>query len=382
MNKKLAILGSTGSIGQQTLDIVQFHPDRFEVVAIAAGRNIDLARQQALQFRPKLVSVADDQLAQQLRIDLPDSIRVISGMSGIIEVATHIDVNFVVNALVGSMGLQPTLAAIRAGKTIGLANKETLISAGHLVKQALEQYKVQLLPIDSEHSAIFQCLNGEQRRHVNKIILTASGGSFRNLNRDQLHDVTVDQALQHPNWSMGAKITIDSATMVNKGLEIIEAHWLFDMPYEQIEVIIHPESIVHSMVEFEDRSIIAQLGHHDMRIPIQYALTWPERFQSPTESLNFAQVGHLQFRALDFQRSPCVKYAYTAGQLGGTAPTVFNAANEIAVDRFIKGEIRFLNIEDIIEHTMNIHQPVQNPNLEEILYWDEWARNTARQYTA
>ncbi len=382
MTKKLAILGSTGSIGRQTLDIVAHHPQHFQVVALAAGQNIDMARQQALHFHPQIVSVATKELAEQLRSDLPASIKITYGSEGLLDVASHFEANYVVNALVGSMGLEPTLAAIGAGKTIGLANKETLISAGHLVNESLKKHGVKLLPIDSEHSALFQCLNGEQHKEVSRLILTASGGSFRHLERDQLQNVTVEQALNHPNWSMGAKITIDSATMVNKGLEIIEAHWLFSMPYEQIEVVIHPESIVHSLVEFVDRSIIAQIGHHDMRIPIQYALTWPDRIESHCERLELAKLGALHFRELDMKRYPCVQYAYECGKLGGSAPTVFNAANEVAVSRFLAGEIRFLQIEDIIYDTISQHQAVHNPDLQEILHWDAWARLTAQQYTA
>jgi 1-deoxy-D-xylulose-5-phosphate reductoisomerase len=381
MTKKLAILGSTGSIGRQTLDIVAHHPQHFQVVALAAGQNIDLARQQALQFQPKLMSVATKELADRLRTELPSSVKIAYGAEGLLHVASHIEANYVVNALVGSMGLEPTLTAIAAGKTIGLANKETLITAGHIVNDQLKKHGVKLLPIDSEHSALFQCLNGEQRKEVSRLILTASGGSFRHLDRHQLQDVTVEQALNHPNWSMGAKITIDSATMVNKGLEIIEAHWLFDMPYDSIEVVIHPESIVHSLVEFVDRSIIAQIGHHDMRIPIQYALTWPDRFVSPCERLELAKLGALHFRELDTNRYPCVQYAYECGKLGGSAPTVFNAANEVAVARFLSGEIRFLQIEDIIYETISQHQVVDNPDLQEILHWDAWARLTAQQYT-
>jgi 1-deoxy-D-xylulose-5-phosphate reductoisomerase len=364
------------------LEIVDYHRENLQVVAISAGQNLDLARAQALKFKPSIVSVADRQLAERLRPDLPSDIKIVFGAEGLHEVAAASDADFVVNALVGSMGLEPTLTAIRSGKTIGLANKETLITAGHLVTSLLSEHDVRLLPIDSEHSAIFQCLNGERASEVDRIILTASGGSFRDLQRHQLRDVTVEQALQHPNWSMGAKITIDSATMVNKGLEIIEAHWLFSMPYEQIDVIIHPESIVHSMVEFKDRSVIAQVGHHDMRIPIQYAISWPERVNSPSERLELSKIGTLNFRELDMERYPCVKYAYQCGKMGGTATTVFNAANEIAVARFLKGEIRFLQIEEIIYETINKHQTIQNPDLQEILFWDRWARDTAQQYTA
>jgi 1-deoxy-D-xylulose-5-phosphate reductoisomerase len=380
--KRLAVLGSTGSIGQQTLDVVAHHRDRFRIVALAAGFNLDLARQQALAHRPALISMATVELADRLRADVPDIIKVVHGEEGLIEVATHHEADFVVSALVGSMGLRPTLAAIAAGKTIGLANKETLISAGHIVQDYLQRHNVRLLPIDSEHSAIFQCLNGERQSEVQRMILTASGGSFRDLRRDQLEHVTVTQALNHPNWSMGAKITIDSATMVNKGLEIIEAHWLFSMPYDKIEIVIHPESIIHSMVEFCDRSIIAQIGHHDMRIPIQYALSWPDRIAGVCESLDFTKLNGLHFRELDTERYPCVEYAYECGRLGGSAPTVFNAANEIAVARFLRGEIRFLEIERIIENVIHSHQPTSNPDLEEIFYWDAWARSIAQQYTA
>jgi 1-deoxy-D-xylulose-5-phosphate reductoisomerase len=380
--KQLAILGSTGSIGQQTLDVVAQHRDRFRVVALAAGFNLDLARQQALLHRPSLLSVATADLADRLRAELPASVKVVHGVEGLLEVAAHHEANFVVSALVGSMGLRPTLAAIAAGKTVGLANKETLISAGHIVKDYLHRYKVRLLPIDSEHSALFQCLNGERQAEVSRMILTASGGSFRDLRRDQLEHVTVAQALAHPNWSMGAKITIDSATMVNKGLEVIEAHWLFDMPYDKIEILIHPESIIHSMVEFCDRSIIAQIGHHDMRIPIQYALSWPDRISGVCEPLDFTKLNGLHFRELDTARYPCVTYAYECGRKGGSAPTVFNAANEVAVARFLNGEIRFLEIERIIESVINCHEPTSDPELEEIFYWDEWARSKAQHYTA
>jgi 1-deoxy-D-xylulose-5-phosphate reductoisomerase len=382
MTKKISILGSTGSIGRQTLDIVDHHPHQFEIIALAAGHNLDVVRKQALQYKPKLISVATEEDARTLRSELSSAIKIVSGQSGLLEVAAHSESNFVVNSLVGSMGLEPTLIAIRNQKTIGLANKETLISAGHLVKQALLEYNVKLLPIDSEHSAIFQCLNGEKNDEIKRLILTASGGSFRDFTREQLKNVSVEQALNHPNWSMGAKITIDSATMANKGLEIIEAHWLFDIPYEKIDVIIHPESIVHSMVEFKDKSFIAQLGDHDMRIPIQYALTWPNRLDTPSKPLDLAKIGSLHFRELNMERYPCVKFAYECGKIGGTAPTVFNAANEVAVARFLKGAIHFLQIEDIIEDVLSKHEVQTNPDLEEIISWDQWARSIAEHYTA
>lgn len=377
--KKLAILGSTGSIGTQTLDVVRQHPDEFAVTALAAGRNVDLLAKQACEFMPKLVSVQTRELAEQLRGRIPHSIRILWGDEGALEVATHADASFLVAAMVGSAGLAPTLAAIEAGKTIGLANKETLVTAGHLVTELVQKHGVSLLPIDSEHSAIFQCLQGENRERVHRLILTASGGSFRDKTRDELADVTVEAALSHPNWSMGAKITIDSATMMNKGLEIIEAHWLFGMPYDKIETVLHKESIIHSMVEFTDRAVMAQLGTPDMRIPIQYALTYPDRLPLESEPLDLIKMGTLHFAAPDFERYPCLGFAYEAGRKGGTMPTVLNAANEVAVSRFLAGEIPFLAIEDIIASVMAKHQALAAPSLDEIVAADAWARRTAEQ---
>jgi 1-deoxy-D-xylulose-5-phosphate reductoisomerase len=377
MNKRIAILGSTGSIGTQTLDVIAHEPERFQVEALSGGYNIALLIEQVKQFRPKLVSAATKELANELAIHIPSGTRVVYGEEGLLEVAAGTDADFVVTALVGSQGLRPTLAAIDAGKNIGLANKETLVSAGHIVMDAVKRKGVSLLPIDSEHSAIYQCLNGERRENIAKIIITASGGSFRNRTRQELQGVTVEQALQHPNWSMGAKITIDSATMVNKGLEVIEAHWLFNLDYDRIGVLIHPESVIHSYVEFVDNSIIAQLGNPDMRIPIQYALTYPERIQTPTKPLNLAEIGKLHFREMDFVRYPCLRMAYECGRLGGTATTVFNAANEIAVDRFLKGDLTFLQIEEVIEGTLQLHKNSSNPTLEEIQEMDNWARESA-----
>lgn len=378
--KRIAILGSTGSIGTQTLDVISHYPDLFAVEALSGGYNITLLAEQVKQFRPKKVSVATKSLAEELKQLVPSGTQVYYGEEGLIEVAAGTEADYVVSSLVGSQGLRPTLAAIEAGKHIGLANKETLVSAGHIVKEQVKRRGVSLLPVDSEHSAIFQCLNGESMKDVHKITLTASGGSFRDRTREDLQNVTVEQALQHPNWSMGAKITIDSATMVNKGLEVIEAHWLFDLAYSQIDVIIHPESIIHSYVEFADNSIIAQLGNPDMRVPIQYALTYPNRLQTPTPSLNLAQLGKLHFREMDFERFPCLKMAYDSGKAGGTAPTVFNASNEAAVDRFLKGEIRFLQIEDIIASALEQHIVESNPDLEQITAADAWARKTANSY--
>jgi 1-deoxy-D-xylulose-5-phosphate reductoisomerase len=378
--KKIAILGSTGSIGTQALACIANAPDQFEVTALAAGKNIDVLTEQALQFKPKMVSVQSKQLAEQMRERLPHTIKVLYGEDALTEIAAQPEADVVLTAMVGSAGLHPTLAAIDAGKTIALANKETLVSAGHLVMNRAKQKGVQILPVDSEHSALFQCLNGEKRNQVNKLVLTASGGSFRDLTRDQLKDVTVEQALKHPNWAMGAKITIDSATMVNKGLEVIEAHWLFDMPYEQIEVLLHPESIIHSYVEFVDNSIIAQLGLPDMTIPIQYAFTYPDRMPSPAKSLNFAALKQMSFREMDFKRYPCLKLAFDAGKLGGTAPTVYNAANEVAVERFLNHEISFLAIEQAIEHALTQIEVVQQPTLADIQYFDQRARHTIRNW--
>lgn len=379
--KKLAILGSTGSIGTQTLDVVRAHPEAFEVEGLAAGNNIELFIQQVLEFKPSKVSVGSKELAEKIKQQLPAHIQVFYGEQGLIEIAAGTDADTVVTAVMGSMGLPSTLAAIDAGKTIGLANKETLVTAGHLVTARARQKGVQLLPIDSEHSALFQCLNGEPRERIHQLTLTASGGSFRDRTREQLKHVTVADALKHPNWSMGSKITIDSATMANKGLEVIEAHWLFDMPYDQISVLLHPESIIHSFVEFVDTSIIAQLGNPDMRVPIQYALTYPDRQQAPSSRLSLAQIGQLNFREMDYDRFPCLSMAFEAGRLGGTAPTVFNAANEIAVSRFLNGEIPFLLIEDIIADALQQHEVIANPELEVIYATDAQTRARASAFS-
>ncbi|MDD9270322.1 1-deoxy-D-xylulose-5-phosphate reductoisomerase [Paenibacillus sp. GCM10023248] len=376
--KKIAILGSTGSIGTQTLDIVQHNTEKFQVEAISGGYNTKLLIEQVKQFRPKLVSVATKELADEVASCVPAQTTVLHGEQGLLEVAASTDADLLVTALVGSQGLKPTMAAIAAGKHIGLANKETLVSAGHIVTSAVRSKGVDLLPIDSEHSAIYQCLNGENRSQIAKITLTASGGSFRDRTRQELEGVTVEQALQHPNWSMGAKITIDSATMVNKGLEVIEAHWLFDLSYDQIDVIIHPESVIHSYVEFMDNSIIAQLGNPDMRVPIQYALTFPDRYPTPTKRLNLAEAGRLNFREMDYERYPCMRMAFESGRQGGTTPTVYNAANEVAVARFLKGEITFLQIEQVIEAALQQHESFANPELELIHEQDQWARAFAQ----
>ncbi|MEK3793046.1 1-deoxy-D-xylulose-5-phosphate reductoisomerase [Paenibacillus sp. FSL R7-0204] len=375
--KRISILGSTGSIGTQTLDVVAMHPEAFEVDGLAAGSNTSLLLEQVRRFKPRRVSVSTKDLAEEIRSSLPAGVELYSGSEGLVEIAAGGDAQTVVTALVGSVGLQSTLAAIEAGRHIGLANKETLVTAGHLVTELAGRKGVKLLPVDSEHSAIFQCLNGENRKDVASITITASGGSFRDYQREQLTNVTVADALRHPNWSMGAKITIDSATMVNKGLEVIEAHHLFALPYEQIDVVLHPESIIHSYVEFCDSSIIAQLGTPDMRVPIQYALTYPDRWPSPAKRLSLAQVASLTFREMDYERYPALKMAIDCGIAGGTFTTAFNAANEVAVARFLRGEIPFLRIDEIIDEVLQRHHNEANPGLEQIHSSDIASRELA-----
>jgi 1-deoxy-D-xylulose-5-phosphate reductoisomerase len=374
--KKISLLGATGSIGIQTLDIIRGHQEAFQIVAISAGRNIDVVRKIILEFKPEFVSVQEKVDCETLQSEFP-GLTIGYGPSGIEEVAVYDKADILVNAVLGSVGLSPTLKAIQAGKTIAIANKETLVTAGHLVMEAASKHNVSILPVDSEHSAIFQALQGEQAKNIAQLILTASGGSFRDRKREELKNVTVREALNHPNWSMGAKITIDSATMMNKGLEVIEAHWLFSLPYEKISVVLHKESIIHSMVEFHDTSIIAQLGTPDMRVPIQYALTYPDRLPHPTGSrLSLAQIGKLHFREMDFDRFRCLKFAYDAGRAGGTMPTVLNAANEAAVAAFLEGKITFLQIEDLIERELTKHTIITNPDLETIQEIDEQTRKS------
>lgn len=374
MTKKVTVLGSTGSIGTQTLDVIANDRDQYEIEGLAAGNNIALLIEQAKQFHPKQVCVASKEAAEEVKLHVPASTKVYYGEQGLIDIAAAGQSDMVVTAIVGSRGLGATLAAIRAGKAVGLANKETLVTAGHLVMSLAQKQGVSVLPIDSEHSAIFQCLNGESRSSVKRITLTASGGSFRDRTRDELADVTVEQALKHPNWSMGAKITIDSATMANKGLEVIEARWLYDIDYDDIGVVIHPESIIHSYVEFEDHSVMAQLGLPDMRVPIQYALTYPARRPTPTGRLDLVKQGTLNFREMDEERYPMMKLAYAAGRAAGTATTVFNAANEVAVARFLRGEIGFLDIERVVESVLEKHQILSNPDEHAIAETDQWAR--------
>jgi len=376
--RKIALLGSTGSIGKSTLEVVSQHPEEFQIVSLAAGSNIELLHRQVELYRPKLVSVSTKEGVDELRSLLGDKqVEVLCGDEGLIAAASIAEADFVMTAIVGSVGVAPTLAAIQAGKTIGLANKETLVSAGHIVMQAARQRNVHIIPVDSEHSAIYQCLQGERKEDVSKIILTASGGSFRHLSREELQQVTVTEALNHPNWNMGAKITIDSATMMNKGFEVIEAHWLFDLPYEQIECILHYESIIHSMVEYKDRAVMAQLGTPDMKVPIQYALSYPKRKALETEPLDLIKFNTLHFAKMDYERYPMLALAYTCGKTGGTLPTVLNAANEVAVARFLRGEITFLEIERIVASVCEAHTVEANPSLESIFAADVWARKQA-----
>ena len=372
--KYISLLGATGSIGTQTLDVISEHPTEFTLTAISVGRNIDLARKIITQFHPKLVSVQEKTDYETLKAEFP-FVQFGYGEEGLTEIAVFEQSDVLVNSVMGSVGLLPTLQAIEAGKTIAIANKETLVTAGHLVMEAAKKHNVPLLPVDSEHSAIFQALQGEYEKNIDRLILTASGGSFRDKTRDELKNVTVKQALAHPNWSMGAKITIDSATMMNKGLEVIEAHWLFSLPYDQIDVLLHKESIIHSMVEFHDSSVMAQLGTPDMRVPIQYALTYPDRLPLASgKRLNLAEIGKLHFQEMDFERYRSLKLAYEAGRIGGTMTTVLNAANEVAVSAFLDGKMTFLQIEDIIETALEAHQMISNPSLTTIQEVDKETR--------
>ena len=365
--KKIAILGSTGSIGTQTLEVIENQRD-IEVTALAAGSNIRLLEEQIRKFKPKLACVWNEDKARELAVlvkDLP--VRIVSGMEGLIEAATEDSADIVVTAVVGMIGIRPTIAAMEAGKDIALANKETLVTAGHIIMPLAKERGVKILPVDSEHSAIFQCLNGENKDTIHKILLTASGGPFRGKTRAELKSVQVEDALNHPNWSMGRKITIDSSTMVNKGLEVMEAKWLFGVEMDQVEVVVQPKSVIHSMVQFEDGAVMAQLGTPDMKLPIQYALYYPERRFLPGDRLNFWTIGQIAFEKPDMVNFPGLSLAYRAGKTGGTLPTIFNAANERAVAKFLNREISYLSITDMIEGAMNGHTVKENPTVEEIL---------------
>ncbi|MCI8505738.1 MAG: 1-deoxy-D-xylulose-5-phosphate reductoisomerase [Lachnospiraceae bacterium] len=365
--KKISVLGSTGSIGTQTLEVVRENPD-LKVIALSAGKNVKLLEAQAREFGPELVSLQDEEAAKELAVRLADTdIRVLSGMDGLLEAATLQEADTVVTAVVGMIGIRPTIAAIQAGKDIALANKETLVTAGHLIMPLAKDKRVRILPVDSEHSAIFQCLRGEEGNRISKILLTASGGPFRGRTREELGRVGLEDALKHPNWAMGHKITIDSSTMVNKGLEVMEARWLFGVGVDDVQVVIQPQSIIHSMVQFEDGAVMAQLGVPDMKLPIQYALLHTKRRPMEGEKLDFWSLKSLDFEAPDFENFPGLFLAYEAGRAGGTMPTVFNAANEWAVAAFLRKEISYLAITDIIGETMAHHKKKEAPGLEEIL---------------
>ena len=370
--KTLSILGSTGSIGTQALDIIRANPSEFRIAGLTTNRNIELLKKQILEFKPKAVAVMDEEKADELKPEV--NAEVFSGIQGITKIARLNEADTVVNSLVGSIGVLPTIEAIKNKKSIALANKETLVTAGSAVMGEVKKNKVTLMPIDSEHSAIFQCLNGEDIRNVEKITITASGGPFRDFTKEQMAKVSVKDALKHPTWSMGNKITIDSATMMNKGFEIIEAHWLYSMPYEKIKVAVHPQSIIHSLVEFRDGSTMAQLGLPDMKIPIQYALTYPKRLSLAGKRLDLAQIKKLDFGEPDFEKFPCLKYAFEAGKAGGTMPAVLNAANEVAVYAFLDGKIGFLDVAKIIKKQMDSHKAIKNPDIYEILEADRKTR--------
>ncbi|ANU10551.1 1-deoxy-D-xylulose-5-phosphate reductoisomerase [Planococcus antarcticus DSM 14505] len=377
MVKKIILLGATGSIGVQTADIIREHPYEFSLIGFSAGKNMNITRKLIAEFEPEIVCVQQSEDAKMLKAEYP-AVSFVAGADGLIEIAVR-DADIMVNAVLGSVGLEPTLEAIKLGRTIAIANKETLVTAGHLVMDSARQYGAVILPVDSEHSALFQALNGEKKEQASRLILTASGGSFRDLTRDQLKNVTVQDALNHPNWSMGSKITIDSATMVNKGLEVIEAHILFDFAYADIDVVLHRESIIHSMVEFHDTSVMAQLGTPDMRVPIQYALSYPDRLpRQQAKRLNLAEIGKLNFQEMDYKRFRALQLAFDAGIAGGTMTAVLNAANEQAVALFLNEEIKFLQIEEIIERAMDQHEVLANPDLETILHVDAETRKSVK----
>ena len=365
--KKIALLGSTGSIGTQTLDVVRNQGD-IQVTAMAAGSNIALLEKQIREFHPSIAAVWDEKKALELKVKVADlPVKVVSGMDGLLEAATEKEAQIVVIAVVGMIGIRPTIAAMEAGKDIALANKETLVTAGHIIMPLAEKLGVKILPVDSEHSAIFQSLNGEHGNKIHKILLTASGGPFRGHTREQMASVQVEDALKHPNWSMGRKITIDSSTMVNKGLEVMEAHWLFDVEMDQVQVVVQPQSIIHSMVEYEDGAVIAQLGTPDMRLPIQYALYYPERRYLPGDRLDFWKLSQITFEKPDLENFHGLALAYEAGRRGGSLPTVFNAANEYAVAKFLNREISYLEITDMIQKAMENHKVIDDPTVEQIL---------------
>ncbi len=367
MSKKIAILGSTGSIGTQALEIVRANPD-VTVTALAAGSNVELIEKQIREFRPEIAALWDEESAKKLALAVADlPVKVLSGMDGLLEIARHEATDSLLTAVVGMIGIRPTLAAIEAGKDILLANKETLVTAGHLIMPLAQQKGVKILPVDSEHSAIFQSMQGQDKQAIEKILITCSGGPFRGRQKAELKEMTVEDALKHPNWAMGKKITVDCSTLVNKGLEVMEAKWLFDVDYDDIQVVVHPQSIIHSMVQYRDGAVMAQLGLPDMKLPIQYAMFYPYRRPMEGKRLDFFELGTMTFEPANTDNFPGLALALKAGRTGGSMPTVFNAANERAVALFIKGKIKFLEVAELIERCMDEHRVVENPDLEQIL---------------
>ena len=375
--KHISLLGSTGSIGTQTLEIIKDNTKEFKIIGLTAKSNIELLKRQISEFKPEAVAVMDKEKADLLEEDA--EISVYSGIDGIIKIATLSEADTVVNSLVGSIGVKPTIEAIKNRKNIALANKETLVAAGSIVMEEARKNNVNLMPIDSEHSAIFQCLNNSNINDINKIIITASGGPFKNYTKEQLRNAAVESALKHPTWNMGDKITIDSATLMNKGFEAIEAHWLYGIGYKNIEVVIHPQSIIHSLVEFKDNSTLAQLSLPDMKIPIQYALSYPKRLPLKAKKLNLAEIKKLDFEKPNLELFPCLKYAYDAGGIGGTMPAALNAANEVAVQSFLSKKIKFNEIPMIIKKIMDSHNPIKSPKLSEIIEIDRKIKEDAKE---
>ncbi|WP_315167111.1 1-deoxy-D-xylulose-5-phosphate reductoisomerase [Metaclostridioides mangenotii] len=379
--KKISILGSTGSIGKQTLDVVRENSDKFEVVAISANSSVDLLLEQIVEFKPKYVAVYQDVSYKKLKDSIPSGIdiEVLCGMEGLKAISTLDEIDILLTAVVGMIGLVPTIAAIEKGIDIALANKETLVTAGKLVMDLAQKNGVKILPVDSEHSAIFQSLQGENSKNIDKVILTASGGPFRGKKREDLINITKNEALKHPNWSMGRKISIDSSTLMNKGLEVIEAKWLFDVEYNKIDVVVHPQSIIHSMVQFDDSSVIAQLGCPDMKLPIQYALGYPNRISNSYERIDFAKIATLTFENPDLDTFPCLNLAYKCLELGGTYSAALNSANEILVNEFLEDKIEFYDIPYFIEKVLESHKSIENATLEDILEIDRWSRDFVKK---
>ena len=376
--KKISILGSTGSIGIQALDVVGTHRDRFKIVGLSASGNIDELEKQIEEFNPEVVAVFEREKAEILSHRVGKRVKIVSGMEGLTTVATLENADIVLTSVVGSVGLIPTLEAIRRKKTIALANKETLVAAGELVMKEAKKHAAGIVPVDSEHSAIFQCLQGEDIKNVSRIILTASGGSFRDWTRAEMEKAGSADALKHPTWNMGKKVTIDSSTLMNKGLEVIEARWLFNMELDKIDVVVHPQSVIHSMVEYKDNSIIGQMGVPDMRIPIQYALSYPERMENSVKRLDFGNLGQLTFMPPDMEKFPCLSLAYEALKIGKTMPCVLNGANEVLVEYFLRDRIGFYDIPKFIEKAMAAHKPFSYKTVEEILEVDKWVKNWVR----